>query len=218
MEIRFRSIFLASAWLLIMLPAGQLAAQSDEEAEEDSLIEPQIERVEFDETLIDSQDFEISLYAGYLSVDNFDTDIVTGVKLAYNVSEDLFVQLSYGKGDAGETSFEKLSGGAPLLSDDEREIEYYLFSLGFNILPGESFITDNTTFNTIFYISGGVGSTEFAGDDRFTIAYGAGYRILFADGFTFDIEMRDLIYEVDLFGDEETTHNLEFTVALTFIF
>ena len=200
-----------------MLPASHAIGQSESE-DDDSLIQPQIERVEFDESTIDSQDFELSVYAGFLAIENFDTDIVVGLKLAYHVSEDFFVQGSYGFGDAGETSFEKLSGGAPLLSDDEREIEYYLFSLGFNILPGESFVTDETTFNTIFYLTGGVGNTEFGGDDRFTIVYSAGYRVLFDDSFSFDVEMRDLIFDMDLFGEEETTHNLEFILALNLHF
>lgn len=201
-----------------MLPASQAVAQSDEEEETDSLIEPQIERTEFDESKIDSQDFEISIYGGYLSIDNFETDTVIGAKLGYHISENLFIQFNFGQGDAGETSFEKLSGGAPLLSADEREVEYYLFSLGFNILPGESFVTDETTFNTIFYITGGAGTTEFAGDERFTIVYGVGYKVLFADSFTFDVEMRDLIFEQDLFGDEETTHNLELTFGVSLFF
>ena len=205
MEIRFRSIFLAIAWLVVFFPVGQLSAQSSDEEETESLIEPQIEREEFDESKIESQDFEIAVYGGYLGIDNFETDFVAGIKLGYHISEDLFIQFDFGQGDAGQTSFEKLSGGAPLLSGAEREIEYYLFSLGFNILPGESFVTDSTTFNTIFYVSGGVGTTEFAGDERFTIVYGLGYRILFADAISFDIEMRDLIMEQDLFGEDETS-------------
>jgi outer membrane beta-barrel protein len=111
-----------------------------------------------------------------------------------------------------------LSGGAPLLSDDEREVEYYLVSIGFNLFPGEAFVTDSTTFNTVFYLSGGVGNTTFAGDDRFTIAYAVGFRTLYADGFSVDIEMRDLIFEQDLFGTDETTNNLEFSVALNLFF
>ncbi len=218
MEIRFRSIFLASAWVIAMLPVAQVAAQSDEE-DESNLIEPQIERVEFDESLIDSDDFEIAAYAGYLAIEDFDTDIVVGVKLGYNVSEDFFVQASYGRGDSGETSFERLQPDLPpLLSSDEREIEYYLISLGFNLFPGEAFLTDSTTFNTVLYLTAGIGNTEFAGDDRFTIAYAVGHRTLFADGFSFDIEMRDLIFEQDLFASEETTHNIELTVAFNFFF
>lgn len=217
MEIRFRSILLATGLLLALLPASRLAAQGTD-TDDSSLIEPQIERAEFDESLIDSDDFEIAAYAGYLALEDFDTNVVTGFRLGYHVTEDFFVQASYGLSTSGETSFERLSGGAPLLSDDERDVEYYLLSLGFNLLPGEAFITDSTTLNTVFYLSAGVGNTDFAGDDRFTIAYAFGYRTLFLDGFSLDIEMRNLIFEMDIFGDTETTNNLEFSVGLNLYF
>lgn len=217
MEIRFRSILLAAAFLTLTMPATRLAAQSDED-ESTSLIEPQIERVEFDESQIDSYDFEISVYGGVLAMEHFDTNPVVGLKLGYHVSEDFFVQGSYGKSDVGETSFERLSGGAPLLSDSERDVEYYLFSIGFNLLPGEAFLTDSTTLNTVLYVSGGMGVTEFAGDDRSTIAFAVGYRTIFIDALSVDVEMRDLIFDLDIFGDDETTHNIELTVALNLFF
>ena len=215
MEIRFRSFLLVALLGLGSLTSTELAAQSEEE-ESGNLIEPQIERVDFDESLIDSYDFELALYAGYLAIENFDTNLVTGLKIGYHVSEDFFVQASYATSEVGETSFEKLTGGAPLLSDAEREIEYYLISLGFNLFPGETFFTDSTTFNTVLYVSGGIGSTDFAGSDRHTIAYAVGHRTLFADGFSLDIEMRDLIFDMDVFGSDDTTHNLEFTLSLNF--
>ena len=90
--------------------------------------------------------------------------------------------------------------------------------MGFNLFPGEAFVTDSTTFNTVFYLIGGIGNTEFAGEDAFTIVYGVGHRTLFLDGFSVDIEMRDLIFEQDIFGDEESTNNLEFTVSLNLFF
>ena len=213
MEIRIRSFFRVTLLGLILLTPGGLWAQSESE-DSTSLIEPEVERVEFDESLIDAFDFEMAIYAGYLSVENFGTNPVVGLKLGYHVSEDFFVQASYGTSKVGETSFERLTGGAPLLSDDEREIEYYLFSLGYNLFPGETFFTDSTTFNTVLYVSGGIGNTQFAGDDRHTIALAVGHRTLFADGFSLDIEMRDLIFDVDIFGSEETTNNLEFTLSL----
>jgi len=216
-EIRIRSFFLALVFVLPALPLEAAVAQSNED-DATGLIEPQIERTEFDEALIDSSDFELAAYTGYLAVENFNTNFVTGIKLGYHVSEDFFVQASYGLSEVGETSYERLSGGAPLLSNKEREVEYYLVVLGFNLFPGEAFVTDSTTFNTVFYISGGVGTTTFAGDDRFTIAYAVGHRTLFADGFSLDIEMRDLIFEQDIFGTEEATNNLEFTVSLNLNF
>ena len=78
MEIRFRSILLAALLGLGFLTSTELAAQSEED--ESGLIEPQIERIDFDEALIDSFDFELALYAGFLAVDNFDTNLVTGLK------------------------------------------------------------------------------------------------------------------------------------------
>lgn len=209
-------------WLCLALPFAAAQAQApiedDADIDEDSLIEPQIERTEFDESRIDSDDFELSIYGGYLALEDFDTSLVTGFRLGYHISEDFFVQLSLGRSDSGETSFEILSGGAPLLSDDERNVEYYLVTLGFNLFPGEAFISDSTTFNNVFYLSAGVGTTTFAGDDRFTIAYAFGYRTLFADGFSLDIEMRDLIWDLDIFGSEESTNNLEFSVGLNLFF
>jgi outer membrane beta-barrel protein len=220
MEIRFRSILLAITFF-VMMPVTQLAAQSDEidEDENTNLIEPEIERVEFDESQIDSYDFELAIYGGVLALEDFDTNPVVGLKIGYHVSEDFFVQGSYGNSDSGETSFEKLSGGAPLLSDDERDVEYYIFSIGFNLLPGEAFLTDSTTLNTVLYVSGGMGVTEFAGDDRSTIAFAVGYRTIFIDGFSVDVEMRDLIFDMDIFGeDDDTTHNLELTLSLNLFF
>ena len=217
METRFRSIFLAISFLLWVMPASKLAAQSDEEDSTD-LIEPQIERVEFDESQIDAYDFEFAIYGGVLAIEDFDTNEVYGLKLGYHVSEDFFVQGSYGQSDTGETSYEKLTGGAQLLSDSEREVEYYLIAIGFNLLPGEAFLTDSTTLNTVLYISGGMGVTEFAGDDRSTIALAVGYRTIFFDGFSVDVEMRDLIWDMDIFGEDETTHNIELTVALNIFF
>lgn len=213
MEIRFRSVFLVLALACSLLPVNRVLAQSEED-EPGGLIEPQIERVEFDESLIDSYDLEFAAYAGYLAIENFDTNLVTGFKIGYHVSEDFFVQASYARSEVGETSFEILNGGAPLLSSDERKVEYYLVGLGFNLFPGEAFFTDSTTFNTVFYVSGAVGSTDFAGDDRYTIAYAFGHRTLFADGFSLDFEMRNLIFDIDIFGEENSTNNLEFTVSL----
>lgn len=217
MESRFRGFLLALTFFVVILPAAEAVAQSDEDGQT-NLIEPQIERVDFDESLIDSADFEIALYGGFLAVEDFDTNFVSGIKLGYHISEDFFVQASYGSSSVGDTSFEKLTGGAPLLSSSERDLEYYLISLAFNLFPGEAFFTDSTTFNTVFYISGGLGSTEFAGDDRHTLAYAVGHRTIFTDNFSLDIEMRDLVFDMDIFGKEETTHNLEFTLAINLFF
>ena len=36
--------------------------------------------------------------------------------------------------------------------------------------------------------------------------------------FSLDVEVRDLIFDVDIFGSDETTHNVELTVGLNVFF
>jgi outer membrane beta-barrel protein len=217
MESWIRSIFLTLVILSALQSTVSYAAEENEE-NLNSLIQPQIERTEFNESIIDSEDFELSAYIGLLSIEDFGTNPVQGIQFSYHVNEDIFAQFDYGFSDAGETSFEVLSGGAPLLSDEERSLEYYLVNIGFKLLPGEAFVTDSSTFNTTFYVVAGLGSTDFAGDNRFTINFGTGYQILFADAFSLRIDASDLIFNMDVLGEDKVTHNLQYSIALSWFF
>src|SRR5690606_7545830 len=110
--------------------------------------------------------------------EDFGVNTVVGARFAYHVTESLFVELAGGRTEAEETSFERLSGAAQLLTDAERDYSYYNVSLGYNLLPRESFLGRNRAVNTALYVIGGVGNTSFAGDDRFTVNVGLGVRIL----------------------------------------
>ncbi len=88
---------------------------------------------------IDTENFEIGVAAGLLSVEDFETNPVTIATLSYHVTEDFFAQARFGQSDVGESSFETLSGGAQLLADDDRSLSFYDLSLGVNLLPGEAF-------------------------------------------------------------------------------
>ncbi|MCP4490862.1 MAG: outer membrane beta-barrel domain-containing protein [Gammaproteobacteria bacterium] len=218
MENRVLSIFLVMALLVVSSVKAQTVDENVDGKVEQNLIEPQIARAEFDESLIDTEDFEVTAYIGMLSVEDFGAQSVSGFKVAYHVSESFFVQTTIGESDAGKTSFEVLSGGAPLLSDEERSLKLYQFSLGYNLFPGEAYATDETTLNDIFYLTGGMGSTTFAGDDRSTISFGFGYRILFLDAFSLNFDLRDYVFSMDLFGEKKETHNLEYSLALGWYF
>ncbi len=211
------SIFLIFLSIVFTPVFAQATAESDD-IEEESLIQPQIERNQFDESLIDSEDFEISIFFGLLSTEDFGVNSVSGFKIAYHINEDFFAQLALGESSVGETSFEVLNGGAPLLSDDERELSFYQINIGYNLFPGEAFVSQKTTLNSTLYVIAGLGSTELAGDDRHTINYGFGYRILFRDAFSFNIDMRDHMFDMDIFGEKVGTHNLEYSLALGWYF
>ena len=222
MENWFRSIFLTLLGFGLTLSPGAWAADeieaADNSGEQSSLVQPQIERAQFDESMIDVDDFEITIFTGILSIEDFGVNSVTGFKLGYHVNENIFVQLEAGESDAGETSFELLNGGAPLLADQERALEYYQFNVGYNVFPGEAFVSDETTFNNAFYLIAGIGDTEFAGDDRYTYNYGFGYRLVFWDSVAFNADLRDYVFDMEVFGEEEETHNLAYTFALSLFF
>ena len=151
--------------------AGRPASPSER-----PIIDPQVERREIQRARIDTEDFEIGAYVGMLSIEDFESNVVYGARLAYHLTEDFFLEGTVGQSRAGRTSYENLSGSADLLTDDERDYTYYALSLGWNALPGEIFIGKNRAYNTAFYLVAGIGSTTFAGDDRFTVNGGFGYR------------------------------------------
>lgn len=217
MENRLLNIFLILILSATMSANAQTVADADEEPDE-NFIQPQIEREAFDESLIDSEDFEISIFGGMLSIEDFGVNSVIGFKLAYHINEDYFVQAVLGESTAGETSFEVLSAGAPILSEDERKLEFYQINIGYNLFPGEAFVSQTTTLNNAFYVIAGLGNTEFAGDDRHTLNYGFGYRILFFDAFSFNADFRDHLFDMDVFGKKVESHNLEFSLALGWYF
>ena len=182
------------------------------------VIDPEVERREIKEPAIDREDFEIGAYVGIMSVEDFGTDVVYGVRLAYHITAGFFVEGTVGQTEAGLTSFEELSGGARLITDSQRTFTYYNLNLGYNILPGEVFIGEGRAYNTNLYLIAGLGSTRFAGDDRFTVNVGAGYRFLLSDSIALHLDFRDHLFDIDLLGEEKTAHNLEAHLGFTVFF
>ena len=227
MESRFRILFLSLAMFVLSgcgtngflgIGGNKSAPAPAGPMDPEQVINPSVERREIKEPNIDSEDFEIGAFAGIMSIEDFGSNLVYGIRLAYHVTEGFFVEGAMGQTEAGYTSFEILSGGAPILSDSDREFTYYNLSLGYNILPGEGYIGESRAYNTGLYIIAGLGSTRFAGDDRFTVNYGAGYRFLLNDSLALHLDFRDHLFDIDLLGEEKTTHNLEGHLGVTVFF
>ena len=227
MESRIRVLFLITTITVMVTLSGCAATRNlfglgPKEAPPPSaegpgqVIDPEVERRKIKEPAIDREDFELGAFAGIMSIEDFGSDVVYGARLAYHVTEGFFVEAAVGQSEAGETSFEVLSGGATLL--DDRKLTYYNLSLGYNILPGEVFIGEGRAFNTNLYLIAGLGSTRFADDDRFTVNFGAGYRFLLTDTLALHLDFRDHLFDIDLLGEEKTVHNLEATLGITVFF
>jgi outer membrane beta-barrel protein len=210
-------LFLVAALIGTMSAQTAVAAQpKDLELEPLVVREPERREVKVDD--IDSENFEVGAYGGILNVQDFGSNPVYGVRAAYHVTEDFFLEGVYGRSELGKTSFEKLSGDVELLTDDDRQFSYYALSLGYNILPGEGFVGSKYAFRGGLYLIAGAGSSDFAGDQRFTINGGFGYRMAATDWLSLRVDVRDYVFESDLLGSNETLHNLEFSGGLTVFF
>lgn len=228
MESRIRVLLLTASALALggcsLWPFGRDRAEpvpveaTSAEGGAPAVVEPQVVRREVSPPKIDSADFEVGAYVGTFSAEDFGVNPVFGARLTYHISEDFFAQALVGRTETSQTSYERLSGGAELLTDDERELTYYNLSFGYNLFPGEVFVGERRAFNSAFYVTAGAGSTKFAGDDRFTVTIGAGYRLLLTDWLSVQLDVRDHMFEIDLLGSNKNSHNLETALGVSVYF
>jgi outer membrane beta-barrel protein len=226
MESRFRVLFLIVAIVGLsgcaatknLFGFGRDEAPPPSAEGPGQVIDPEVARREIKEPAIDREDFEIGAFVGIMSIEDFGSNVSYGARLAYHITEGFFVEATVGQSEGGLTSFEVLSGGARLITDSERTMTYYNLNLGYNILPGEVFLGEGRAYNTNLYLIAGLGSTRFAGDDRFTVNVGAGYRFLLSDAIALHLDFRNHMFDIDLLGEEKTAHNLEGHLGFTVFF
>jgi outer membrane beta-barrel protein len=217
MESRLLLLLLALAAASLTGCGRDQVVRGDEQVQA-PVIEPDVDRREIKQAKIDTENFEVGIFAGPISVEDFGVNTVVGATFAYHITESFFLQLGAGKTDTEPTSFERLSGAAQLLTDSEREYKYYNLSLGYNIFPGEGFLGNDRAINTATYLIAGVGKTTFAGDDRFTLNLGLGLRVMPLDWLAVHAEFQDQIFDIDLLGEQKTTHNMQALLGVTFFF
>jgi outer membrane beta-barrel protein len=181
-------------------------------------VKVQVERREVLEDILDAEDFEFGVQTGLISIEDFESNLWLSGYFSYHISEYFYAKAQYGYAKAGETSFEKLANVPPLLTDAERKLTYYGLNIGYNLMPGEIFLTKNLAFNSLFSIEIGGGSTKFAGNSKFTVNFTANYRVFLTDWITWDIGMSDYIFDSAITGKNKTTHNLNLVTGVSFYF
>ena len=181
------------------------------------VIQPDIERRDVDESIIDSENFEFGFFAGIMSFEDFGSNDVYGLRLAFHVTEDWFVEANYGLSKLQPSTYEQQPGTIPILTDDQRELSYYNLNLGYNLLPGEVYL-GNLALNSSFYLIFGAGNTLFADNDYFTYNFGGGLRLFATDWIAMHWDVRNHLMTHALFGPEKEIQNLETHIGLTLFF
>jgi len=195
-----------------------VSESSQDENAPPRVIEPEVARRKIKVPRIRSSNVEVGLDYGVLSIEDFGTHQAYGITAAYHITEDFFFQAEAGRSRAGRTSFETLGGNIQLLTESERRFTYYDLSLGYNFLPGEAFLGRGIAMTNAFYLLGGIGGTDFAGDTKFTVNFGAGYRVVPADWLALHITVQDRVFQSSLLGTTKLTNNLEARIGTTVFF
>jgi outer membrane beta-barrel protein len=223
MEIRLSSILLAAALLsgCGWFHRGEKDHNQvvvDEPEGEPTIIEPQVTRREVKTPKIKAKDFEVGAYFGALSIQDFGVNPVYGARLAYHVTEDLFIEGFLATSKAGTTSLEDEFPDITVVSNAGRRFTYYDLDLGYNVLPGEIFLGRGRAFNSQLYLTAGMGDVKFAEKDQFAINFGVGDRLLITDWLALHLDVRDHIFETSLTGRTKNVDNIEATLSLTTFF
>jgi outer membrane beta-barrel protein len=228
MEIRLSSVLLAAALLSGVLLSGcgwfhrgdkgPAPVVAEGPQADPSVIEPQVTRREVKTPKIKAKDFEVGAYFGALSIEDFGTNPIYGVRLAYHVSEDIFLEAYLARSKAGLSSLEDVFPDITVISSSGRQFTYYDLDLGYNVLPGEIFLGRGRAFNNALYVTVGMGDVKFADQDQFALNFGVGDRILITQWLAMHLDVRDHVFESDLFGVTKNVHNIEATLGLTAFF
>lgn len=203
-----------------MFGFGNDRQAADEESAElvdpGAVIDPELERRDVRVPRIDTEDFEVGVEVGSLNVEDFGSSGFTAVRLAYHVSEDFFVEGSYGQSTVSDRAFRQV--GLPIFPNEEEDLSHYGFTAGYNFLPGEVFIGEGRAFTSMMYLQAGVGNTDFINEDRLTYQVGFGLKVLPADWLALRLDARDYIFESDLLGENKRTHNFAISFSLSAFF
>ncbi len=197
--------------------APWLAAAAEPAPSVDQVVVPEVDRREVKRPRIPSNDFALGAFIGTYATENFGSSMVSGLRLGYHITEDFFVEGSYGRTEVSDESFRQVLPGG-VFSDPKEILSYYNLSIGYNLLPGEVFLGGNRAKASAFYLIGGVGSTKFNAQTRQTFNFGFGSRLMLADWAALQVDMRDHMFSMDLLGKRQSTHNIEMSAGLMFFF
>ncbi len=200
----------------VLLQSALVFAQIPQLPQDEApLITPPVEKKEIKEAKIDQEFLEITPFYGFYAIEGFSTSSVYGIRAALYITEAFFLEANYGVTEADTEAFTLRTG---TFAFTDHQVSYWNVNVSYNLFPGQVFLTSRRTLNSMIYLSGGVGQTEFDTRNRFTFNVGTGYRIFFTDWMNAGFRLTVHSFEVDLAGVKDRLFNLEGIVGIGFFF
>jgi len=213
-ERTLRALLLIAAFAAPLPAAAQAASPPNTN---NQVVVPEVDRRGIKVPTFPSNDFEIGVFGGTYSTQNFGTNAVGGVKLGYHITEDFFVEGVYAISKVDDELFRQILPGG-IFPTRKPKLTYYNVSFGYNVLPGEVFVGRRWARPSALYLIAGVGSTKIDTQRRPTLNFGFGYRVFLADWAALQVDVRDHVFSLDLLGKRTSTQNLELTGGLSLFF
>ncbi len=194
--------------------AADASAPTSPPVATDQVVLPQVDRRDVRAPRFPSNDFEIGVFGGSYSTQNFGSSAVGGLRFGYHLNEDFFVEAALAQTKVSDAAFRQVLPGGVFPGATEKLV-YYNLSVGYNVLPGEVFVGSKNAKPMAFYLIGGVGSTSFNQQRRSTFNLGAGLRVYLTDHVALQVDARDHMFSLDLLGKRQSTQNPELTAGIT---
>ncbi len=169
---------------------------------------------------INSELFDIGVTTGIINIEDFPSEFIVGANITFKASENFFLQYNYVQASVSNSAFENNPAFTTLDLGDDRDFTHFDLLVGYNIFQGEFFASEDRAHLSSLYVVGGVGDTDFGGEDDFTYTIGVGYQIEFFRRYLLRFDYRDYIYQTSLVvgDDEDTVHNTQISVGLGYLF
>jgi outer membrane beta-barrel protein len=180
------------------------------------IIEPDKPVTSVQPAAIDTERFELGAYVGLLSVEDFNTNPVTGFSLSYHINDSFIVQTNYGASTVSKAAFEEVAGGGDFVGD--HDFTYINLLAGYKVLDGRSFLGKRQKFNSAIYLLAGAADVSFARNSKTGMVLGASYRAVITDWLTMNLDVRDTIVDIELLGDSKKTNNTEMVIGVNALF
>lgn len=166
---------------------------------------------------IDTEHFELGPYVGLLSVEDFNSNPVTGISFSYHIHRKFIAQINYGLSTVDQAAFEEVAGG-DFLAKEDYDFKYVNILAGYNLLDGRSFLGKRHKFNSAIYLMAGVADVSFAGNDNTGMVFGVNYKAVITDWLTLNLDFRDTIVNREFLNDEKKTNNTELLLGVSALF
>jgi outer membrane beta-barrel protein len=181
------------------------------------IIEPEKTVTNVQAAAIDDEHFELGFYLGSISVEEFNTNLITGLSLTYHINSNWLTQAQYGITKVQRAAFEDTSGFI-FLSEDDLNYEYIRVMGGYKIIDGRSFLGKRHKFNSAVYFLAGISDIDFAGSRNQGVALGLSYRTVITDWLTMNLDINNTTVNLELFGDKKKVNNTEMNIGVNALF